>query len=310
MTNKALVLIIIGLLVIGVPINSVSAQEGSSFMPSYLKDLLGFLERAEEKEEQEQEEEVEDEVFHQVEKGETLTSIANEYDVEISTLVSLNNLVNPDRLSIGQELMIKLPQELDYTIKRGDTISALALAYGTEVEDIIAANDIENVRALAINDEIIIPNPTKIPPPPEARVVTVASRGTSTASRSSTGAPNFIWPLQGTITSHFGAPRGSSKHLGLDIAAPKGTAIRAAASGEVVSAKRGTAYGLYVVLDHGGGWQTLYAHASKLLVKAGQQVAQGEKIALVGRTGNTTGNHLHLEVKDDGTRINPLNCLP
>ena len=128
----------------------------------------------------------------------------------------------------------------------------------------------------------------------------------------------FQWPLPetGTITSYFGnrvnpITGEPDYHTGTDISVAAGTPILAAADG-VVSIANGTdswgdSYGYYVKLDHGEGLETLYAHCSSICVTAGQEVAQGEVIAYVGSTGNSTGNHLHFEVRVDGTRVDALN---
>lgn len=113
--------------------------------------------------------------------------------------------------------------------------------------------------------------------------------------------------VKGTVTSAFGSTRSSTgPHHGLDIAVPKGTPILAAHCGTVLEAGwKNDIYGYAVVLEHGNGWQTLYAHCSRVLVQPGQQVRQGERIALVGSTGNSTGPHLHLELHKDGAFLNP-----
>ena len=111
--------------------------------------------------------------------------------------------------------------------------------------------------------------------------------------------------MSGTITSRYGSRWGST-HTGLDIAAPTGTTIAAAAAGTVTfSGNRGSGYGNYVKISHGNGVETLYAHCSKLYVKTGQKVAQGEAIAAVGSTGKSTGPHLHLEIRLNGATQNP-----
>ena len=115
----------------------------------------------------------------------------------------------------------------------------------------------------------------------------------------------LIRPVSGTITSRFG-PRWGSTHKGLDIAAPTGTTIAAAASGTVVfSGWDNYGLGNCVKIDHGNGVQTVYAHCSSLYVTSGQSVSQGEAIAAVGSTGNSTGPHLHLEIRLDGVAQNP-----
>lgn len=112
-----------------------------------------------------------------------------------------------------------------------------------------------------------------------------------------------------TITSRYGSRWGST-HTGLDIAAPTGTTIHAAASGTVSMVKyQGGSYGNYLMINHGNGVQTLYAHCTSLLVSEGQTVSQGQAIATVGSTGNSTGPHLHLEIRVNGTTLNPQNYL-
>ncbi len=120
---------------------------------------------------------------------------------------------------------------------------------------------------------------------------------------------NLIKPISGTISSRFGSRWGTT-HKGLDIAAPKGTQIKAAASGTVVTASYGTSgYGNYIVISHGNGIETAYGHCSALYVKVGQKVSQGEVIGAVGSTGRSTGNHLHLEIRVNGIAQNPQNYL-
>lgn len=122
-------------------------------------------------------------------------------------------------------------------------------------------------------------------------------------------AMGFMWPLSGTITSGFGM-RWGRMHQGIDIAAPTGHPIRAAKAGTVSTATTAGGYGNMVIVDHGGGVATLYAHASQLLVTSGERVAQGELIAAVGSTGFSTGPHLHFEVRVNGAPQNPLPYLP
>jgi murein DD-endopeptidase MepM/ murein hydrolase activator NlpD len=123
-----------------------------------------------------------------------------------------------------------------------------------------------------------------------------------------TGAPSaagFIWPVNGTVVSGFGM-RWGRLHEGIDIAASTGTPIWAAAAGTVIHAGWLGGYGNLVVVDHGNGLATAYAHASAILVGVGQTVAQGEVISLVGSTGNSSGPHLHFEVRVNGIAVDPL----
>jgi murein DD-endopeptidase MepM/ murein hydrolase activator NlpD len=124
----------------------------------------------------------------------------------------------------------------------------------------------------------------------------------------------FIAPTSGRRSSGFGMRRhpvlGSTRmHNGIDIAAPTGTPIRASASGTVVSASSMRGYGNTVIIDHGGGFSTLYGHCSRLFVRAGQRVNQGDRIAAVGSTGLSTGPHLHFEIRINGRPVNPASYL-
>ena len=159
------------------------------------------------------------------------------------------------------------------------------------------------------------------PPAPPAAVgggtAAVAATGTQFASvldsamaaMQPTATQPWVSPVQGgSISSHFG-PRWGTQHDGLDIAAASGTPVRSVGAGTVVSAGWQDGYGNTVVLDHGDGVTTLYAHNSELVVKPGQRVSAGELISKVGSTGDSTGPHLHLEVKVGDRKVDPLPWL-
>ncbi len=139
--------------------------------------------------------------------------------------------------------------------------------------------------------------------------VYVATKGVNTGKKVAI-AVNLIKPISGTVTSRFGSRWGST-HKGIDIGAPKGTGIKAAAAGTVILSAYGYngGYGNYIVLDNGSGVQTLYGHCTSLNVKVGQKVSQGQIIATVGSTGRSTGNHLHFEIRVNGVVQNPQNYL-
>lgn len=133
------------------------------------------------------------------------------------------------------------------------------------------------------------------------------SRVPASVVRSASSA-GMIWPVNGTFTSGFG-PRWGRMHEGIDIAVPTGTPVAAAASGTVISSGWGGGYGNLVVIDHGGGVATAYAHNTRLIVSSGQAVGQGSIIAYAGSTGNSTGPHVHFEVRINGQATDPLPYL-
>ena len=168
------------------------------------------------------------------------------------------------------------------------------------------AKDIETKEeAISKQYEKVEPEKTKT----SSSTVKYASSVNSTSKKIALGI-NLIKPVSGSVTSRFGTRWGST-HKGIDIGAPKGTPIKAAASGTVVSASTGYngGYGNCVVISHGNGIETAYGHCSALYVKVGQKVSQGQVIAAVGNTGRSFGNHLHLEIRINGVAQNPQNYL-
>lgn len=167
----------------------------------------------------------------------------------------------------------------------------------------VSVNDIKNfnpTKGLNKGDWIFVPK----------------SSGMMISSRSPAGRSleniNFIWPLQFStikVSSDYGY-RGFRHHDGVDLPAPRKTQIVAAADGKVVNSSRLKGYGKTIIISHGGGIETLYAHNSENVVKNGAFVRQGQVIALVGATGRATGNHLHFEIRDNGNHKDPLSYLP
>lgn len=176
--------------------------------------------------------------------------------------------------------------------------------YNTELATFVAKEDAVNqlYQERQIESKIMVA---------DATTNRKANNRVSTSTKVSRGKASLgitlIEPVQGRITAKYGEKNSvrSSVHTGLDIAAPGGTPIKAAASGTVVFSGRKGSFGKMLVISHGNGVQTYYAHCSKLLANVGDKVSQGEVIANVGSTGNSTGNHLHLEVRVNGQSYNP-----
>jgi murein DD-endopeptidase MepM/ murein hydrolase activator NlpD len=163
-------------------------------------------------------------------------------------------------------------------------------------------NDVEDVRDLRVGRILFIPGATSVldvvPVKPEDEIPPSVAK------------IQIVWPLMGRETSGFG-PRGKRHHDGVDIAAPRGTPVKAAAGGKVVYSGSGMrGYGKVVVLKHENELSTVYAHNSALLVRMGEKVDKGQVIARVGSTGRATGPHLHFEVRRRGVPEDPMGYLP
>ena len=180
--------------------------------------------------------------------------------------------------------------------------------YETELKDLVSADDA--VSKLYVEKPKVVTVAKKSSSNVYQATGTVNTKLTTSGGKANLGI-SLIRPVSGTITSRFGAGSSirRSSHTGLDIAAPSGTNIVAAASGTVTFSGYKGSYGNMLVISHGNGVQTYYAHCSKLYVGAGSQVSQGQSIAAVGSTGNSTGPHLHLEIRVNGVAYNPQNYL-
>lgn len=179
-----------------------------------------------------------------------------------------------------------------HPLRKGQTLSDLSRAYRVPVETLIQVNGIRNPANIPARTPIFIPGAKKLLDVP------------------STSELELSWPLRGRITTRFNPSGGDSRHHeGIDIDGESGQPIRAAAAGTVARAGRDGRYGNAVLIEHGDGLTTFYAHASKLLVRDGERVERGQTIAEVGRSGNARGSHLHFEARRNGKALNPLRLL-
>ena len=244
-----------------------------------------------------------------VHSGDTLSSIAKLFNVSVNTIRWAND-IKGNQIHDGETLVILPITGILHTVTKGDTLASLAKTYGSNAHDIAQYNNLVDGQALAAGDTIIIPDgelsafssgSTGTTSGGKWNVMLQRARnGETTAPVHGTGGPDlanyFIWPLAG---GHL--TQGLHGFNAVDIGAPKGTAIYAAAAGTVIIARDNGGwnggYGNYVVIQHPNGVETLYAHASKVFVSAGDTVSQGQQIAAVGRTGEATGTHLHFEVR-------------
>ncbi|BDG04415.1 LysM peptidoglycan-binding domain-containing M23 family metallopeptidase [Anaeromyxobacter oryzae] len=231
-------------------------------------------------------------VVHVVQRGETVWRIARAYGIDPRDLMETNGIADPRAVAAGAELFVPGAAGV-VTVPPADAATATARATATPPPSIAAALDAAADRGGPPAD------PPADPPP---------GPGRSAASPPRAHAP-LAWPLRGVLYGRFGV-RAGQRHDGIDIAAPEGTAVGAAADGTVIYAGEQAGYGEIVILRHDDGIVTLYAHASEVLVKDGARVRRGQPIARVGQTGRTTGPHLHFEVRQGTRPRNPLLFLP
>lgn len=243
-----------------------------------------------------------------VQGGDTISTIAERYGVSSRTILWANGMSDADFIKPGQSL--KIPSETGYlyTVKSGDTLAKIAQTYKGKEDEILAANNLPLAEAIQSGQEIIIPGgePPAPPTPAPSRTLLqqVFVRGDNPPPSVSSSSARFIWPTPSRRINQYYRGR---FHTGLDIDGEYSSPIYAAAGGRVTyaSADR-SGYGLHVTIDHGNGFSTLYAHASKVFVRSGQSVSQGQTIAMQGCTGRCSGVHLHYEIRLRGAPLNPF----
>lgn len=227
-----------------------------------------------------------------VREGDSLSEIAGMFGVSMNTILWANDLKSAKLIRPGMELLILPVSGVQYTVASGDTLGGIAKKYGADADEIALYNGIESSADLVKGGKIIIPGGE------------VVAKSTSSGTKSTGSTASRALP---SISGYFGNPlpggrltQGLHGYNGVDIGAPNGTPIYAAAAGTVIVAKGGGGYnggyGNYIVISHENGTQTLYAHMSKLAVSGGA-VEKGDVIGYVGITGKATGYHLHFEVR-------------
>lgn len=232
-----------------------------------------------------------------VREGDTLSGISKLFGVSSNTVLWANDIPRGSSLKVGQTLTILPVTGLKYAIKKGDTLASIAKRYGADAGEIASFNGIDDT-LLTVGDEIIIPDGEIVTPAPSS-----AGKSGVTAPAHNVGPVGnseqigyYLRPVVGGRKT-----QGIHGYNGIDIGAPKGTPIVASADGDVIVAKNSGwngGYGSYVVIQHGNGSQTLYSHASSVIVYASEHVVRGQVIAYVGATGKATGSHLHFEIRN------------
>jgi murein DD-endopeptidase MepM/ murein hydrolase activator NlpD len=226
-----------------------------------------------------------------VREGDTLSSIAKIFRVSVNT-IRWNNDIKGSTISPGQTLEILPVSGVRHEVKKGDTLQSISKLYKADTADIEKYNNISSATKLSIGDIVIVPDGEIVPV--SSSSVSPTSRVKIVGSEVSVGTGYFIRPTTGPKT------QGIHGYNGVDIAPPAGTPIVAAANGKVIISKTSGwngGYGVYVVIQHPNGTQTLYSHMSKNVAIQGSQVEQGQVIGYVGSTGKVTGTHLHFEVR-------------
>ena len=236
---------------------------------------------------------------YKVRSGDTISGIAKKFGLtNISTLISVNDIGNVRQLAAGQKLKIPSIDGIIYTVKKGDSLNSITGKYKISLEQLLDVNELTS-ETLTAGQQLFLP-------------------GAAMDASSLRNAMGELFRMPISAKFRWSSPYGyridpiagvKSFHTGTDMACPTGTPILAAMSGRVTTTGINRVYGNYVIIDHGNGYQTLYAHMSKIIASKGQWVSQGTRIGLVGSTGYSTGPHLHFTVYKNGKLVDPMSVL-
>ncbi|WP_419901482.1 peptidoglycan DD-metalloendopeptidase family protein [Kiloniella sp.] len=266
---------------------------------------------------------------YKVVRGDSVYSISRNKRVSIRELIIINKLSAPYKLVAGQ--LILLPVSKEHVVASGDTIYGISRRYGVETTELVRINKIQPPYSLRVGQRLNLPALRKTVVAGQAVVkktgqaaakvqpVSVPSQKTTVAqipkAKNFTGpvpkplprsASNFLRPVSGKVISSFGPKPGGIHNDGINIAAKKGTLVKAAENGVVVYAgSELKGFGQMLLIKHSDGWVTAYAHTDQLLVGRGQRVKRGQQIAKVGSTGNVSKPQLHFEIRKGSEAVNP-----
>lgn len=249
-------------------------------------------------------------VNYEVKGGDTISTIAESYNVTNDTILWANDIKDVSGIKPGQLLKIPPVTGILHKVGSGETLESVAKKYKADTQTIadFPGNSIDDSFSIKAGQELVIPNGSiNVPAPVRSTALASAPRSGGTGNASPRGSGQFRWPLNGGLSQYS-----SFFHPGaVDITDPVGTPIGAADSGRVITVEKlGYGYGWHVIIDHGNGLTSLYAHMSALYVTVGQNVSKGQTVGALGLTGRTTGPHLHFETRRNGSPVNPLSLLP
>jgi murein DD-endopeptidase MepM/ murein hydrolase activator NlpD len=259
-------------------------------------------------------------------KGDSVYGLSRRHGIPARAIIEANGLRPPYHLRIGQR--ITLPKVREHVVGRGDTLSGISANYGIGFREMARANGITEPYTVYPGQRLIVPEEKPqsqaarpairerpVPPKPSRTPTTVARASKPRAAAAiprppARGGKGFAWPLRGRIVSTFGSKSGGLRNDGINVAAPRGTPVRAVENGVVAYAGNELkGFGNLVLVKHQGGWVSAYAHVGRMLVGRGDTVRKGGTIATVGSTGTVSVPQLHFELRKGKKAVDPRRYL-
>jgi murein DD-endopeptidase MepM/ murein hydrolase activator NlpD len=263
---------------------------------------------------------------HSVKKGDTLWDIARAYDLSMRAIIDANDLNPPYNLAIGQR--IELPPPQTYRVQDGDTLYRISRIFDTNTTALARLNNLSRPYILHEGDRLTIPGGARNAPDPARQTASAAAKketatppdkpgGNRRAQPDDAGKPaparssgRFLRPVEGRVISSYGPKKNGQHNDGINIHAPAGAPVRAAANGRVVYAgDELEGYGNLVLVRHEDRWMSAYAHLDDVLVKRGETVRRGQSLATVGSSGSVSTPQLHFELRRGTNAVDPAHHL-
>lgn len=263
--------------------------------------------------------------FYRVKKEDTLYSISKRSRTPLRSIIDRNHLRAPYKIKIGQLLFI--PAAPVHVVHKGDTLYSVSRKYGVDMNTLANLNGIKHPYTLSLGQKLFLPGAVgageeivketqekvkiaskdQSEKQPQKRV---SKKSSVTLPKTPSRSGRFMWPVKGKVISNFGSLGGGRHNDGINIKAPKGTAVKAVENGVVAYAGNELkGFGNLLLIKHSDGWVSAYAHTDKITVARGQTVKKGQEIAQVGSTGNVKDAQLHFELRKGTKAINPKDYL-
>ena len=252
--------------------------------------------------------------YYKVKKGDNLYSISRKFNIPIQKIIKSNKIKSPFKIFPNQKIF--LPRNKVYSVIKGDTLYSISRKFKTDLYSLSVLNKLDNINQIKVNQKILIPDVVlNVKKNKKKQKITKKKdykekNNQKKINTSNKKVSNFIWPVKGKILNSFGSETPGFFNDGINISSNFGTFVKASLDGEIVySGNEIPGYGNLILIKHSQNWITAYAHLEKILKYKGNFVKKGEKIGLVGNTGNVREVQLHFEIRKGKEAVNPLKYL-
>lgn len=239
-----------------------------------------------------------------VKKGENLFLISEKFNISLKNLIETNNITSPYRIFPNQKLI--LPQNLTHVIKRGDTLYSISRQYNVDRSTLYRLNNLKKNQKIYVGELLVIPTENnRLKQKTKKKYKQVEKKKSVKQTKLS-----FIWPAKGDIILAFGRIKSGFHNDGINIKSQENTPVIASETGEIIyTGNEIPGYGNLILIKHKNNWVTAYSHLKKIIYRKGQVVRRGQKIGIVGKTGNVNEPQLHFEIRKGKKALNPSKFL-